>query len=182
MENWTEMITAMALTNTKDDPFYQKRFLRQSPSENPTVLQLGGSDPAMLRNAVKIVLASQEMYGRWEGINLNCGCPSDKVTLKGCFGARLMESPALVGECVKEMMEEAASVPQGPQISVKCRIGVDDNDDYEDLLNFVKTVHEISDCQVFQVGSRSFNSGLLVKAPACTHFRSARVARFILPC
>ena len=120
---FTEMITAMALTHTTEKPMYQRRFLTQSPAlltPPPTsytthltdestgggsILQLGGSEPGQLKEAVIIVLRSQRQFGRYTGINLNCGCPSDKVSLKGAFGAVLMNYPKAVGECIKAMIE-----------------------------------------------------------------------------
>ncbi|GMI51136.1 hypothetical protein TeGR_g6394, partial [Tetraparma gracilis] len=114
---FTEMITSMALTHTTDSEHYQRRFLTQSPAllanragggggkaaahrpflgdanERESVLQLGGSEPGMLADATGIVLDSQAKYGEYTGINLNCGCPSDKVSLKGAFGAVLMRDP-----------------------------------------------------------------------------------------
>ncbi|GMH53057.1 hypothetical protein TrST_g11048 [Triparma strigata] len=157
MELWSEMVTANAIVNTKEDEEYQRRFLQQSALENPTILQLGGSDPSSLAEAVKIACDSQSWSGSWNGINLNCGCPSDKVSLKGCFGARLMESPTLVSECVSSMSNAVSSLPPStpkPEISVKCRIGVDSNDSYSDLTNFIESVTANSPVKTFQIHAR----------------------------
>lgn len=99
------------------------------PAEQPVALQLGGSDPANLAQAAKI----GESFGYAE-INLNIGCPSDRVQ-SGRFGACLMREPALVADCVAAM-REAVSTP----VTVKCRIGVDDQDPRETLFGFVETV------------------------------------------
>ncbi|GMH52642.1 hypothetical protein TrRE_jg3019, partial [Triparma retinervis] len=148
---WSEMVTAMAIVNTKHDPFYMRRFLRTSRDDR-TVLQLGGSDPSMLAEACEVVVANMEEHGRWTGVNLNCGCPSDKVSLKGCFGARLMSDPTLVGDCVRSM--KSVLDPHGVEVSVKCRIGVDDRDGYEDLRGFIATVKGRGGCTSFQVHAR----------------------------
>lgn len=99
------------------------------PAEQPVALQLGGSDPAELAQAARIA----EGYGYVE-INLNVGCPSDRVQ-SGRFGACLMKEPGLVADCVKAM-QDAVSVP----VTVKSRIGVDDQDPETALFDFVETV------------------------------------------
>jgi tRNA-dihydrouridine synthase A len=121
---YTEMVTAAAVIHGPRD-----RLLAFSPQEHPVALQLGGSDPAELAQAVR--LASPYGYGE---INLNVGCPSDRVQ-SGCFGAVLMERPALVAECVAAMLD-VSPVP----ITVKCRIGVDDQDPEAILPDFLQTV------------------------------------------
>lgn len=98
---------------------------------DPTVIQLGGSQAEELKQATEIVCA----YGGYSEINLNCGCPSPKV-YKRCFGARLMLDPELVRQLVSTMAR-VSNVP----ITVKCRIGADDVDSYEDLTRFIATVH-----------------------------------------
>jgi len=115
--------------------------------EHPVALQLGGSSPESLAAAVKIALRYN-----YDAINLNCGCPSDKVSGKGCFGAALMREPELTQELCKNMFEAARSgaspsssstiTPSPPPVTVKCRIGVDDNDSYEDLRHFVETLEK----------------------------------------
>lgn len=118
---YTEMVTTGALLHGDAE-----RFLRFDPSEHPVALQLGGSDPTDLGACAKMGAD----YG-YDEINLNCGCPSDRVQ-KGMIGAILMTKPDLVARCV-EAMAEKSSVP----VTVKCRIGVDDQDDFEFLDQFV---------------------------------------------
>jgi tRNA-dihydrouridine synthase A len=122
---YTEMVTAPAVIRGDRD-----RLLAHDPAEHPVALQLGGSDPAELAEATRIACA----YG-YDEINLNVGCPSDRVQ-SGCFGAVLMERPGLVADCVAAMI--AAS--DGPEITVKCRIGVDDQDPQTVLPAFLDTV------------------------------------------
>jgi tRNA-dihydrouridine synthase A len=108
----TEMITADAVLHGD-----LRRLLGFSPAEHPLALQLGGSDPAKLGEAARVGAA----WG-YDEINLNVGCPSDRVQ-SGTFGACLMRTPALVAECIAAM-KAAVSVP----VTVKCRLGVDDQD------------------------------------------------------
>ena len=124
---YTEMVVANALIRT-DNPF---KFLDCDFSiEEPLVLQLGGGDPKQMFDAAKI--ATQ--YG-YKQINLNVGCPSEKVAGAGCFGASLMLNPILVSElCIA--IKEAT----GRSATVKCRIGVNENDSYENLCQFITTV------------------------------------------
>ena len=121
---YTEMVTAPAIVHGD-----RVRLLGFDPAEQPVALQLGGSDPAQLASAARIA----EDYG-YKEINLNCGCPSDRVQ-SGSFGAVLMESPGLVAECVAAMID-AVSVP----VTVKCRIGVDDQTPSEILPDFLQQV------------------------------------------
>ena len=121
---YTEMVTAEAVLYGD-----RTRVLGFSPEEHPVGLQLGGSDPAKLGEAAKIGAD----YG-YDEVNLNIGCPSDRVQ-SGRFGACLMAEPDLVAECVAAM-GEAASLP----ITVKCRIGIDDQDAEESLDRFVDSV------------------------------------------
>ncbi|MEM7190971.1 MAG: tRNA dihydrouridine(20/20a) synthase DusA [Pseudomonadota bacterium] len=123
---YTEMLTANALLH--GDP---ERWLKHSAAENPLALQLGGSEPEKLGQAVAIA----RDFGFCE-INLNCGCPSDRVQ-NGAFGACLMRSPDLVADCVSAMIEAADG---GPEITVKCRIGVDDQDPEVVLPDFIDRV------------------------------------------
>ena len=131
------MIVADALIRGDRD-----RLLGFDASEHPVALQLGGSDPAILGEAATI----GETYG-YDEINLNVGCPSDRVQ-SGTFGACLMKTPALVAECVAAMR---ASV-KAP-VTVKCRIGVDDQEPEEALFAFVATV-AAAGCSVFIVHAR----------------------------
>lgn len=121
---YSEMVVASAIT--KGD---KARFLKRVAAESPVALQLGGSDPAEVASAGEIA----EQYG-FDEINLNVGCPSDRVQ-SGEFGACLMAKPALVGECVTRL-KQRLQVP----VTVKTRIGIDDDDSYEFLRTFVKTV------------------------------------------
>ncbi len=117
---YTEMVTAAALVRGE-----RTHLLAYNPEEHPVALQLGGAEPAELAQAAR--------YGEQAGydeINLNVGCPSDRVQ-SGRFGACLMREPELVADCVRAM-HEAVRVP----VTVKCRIGVDDQDDDKDLFGF----------------------------------------------
>ncbi|RDS82848.1 tRNA dihydrouridine(20/20a) synthase DusA [Dyella monticola] len=134
---YTEMVTSAALVRGK-----QLRLLEHSQQEHPVALQLGGSDPHELAQA-----ACYGAQAGYDEINLNVGCPSDRVQ-SGRFGACLMREPALVGDCVKAM-RDAVSVP----VTVKCRIGVDDQDDYADLQHFTETMLEAG-VQVLVVHAR----------------------------
>jgi len=109
---YTEMVTAQAVIRGD-----RQRLIGFDAMEQPVALQLGGNDPALLAEAAKIGAD----FG-YDEINLNCGCPSDRVQ-GGAFGACLMREPALVGDCVAAM-KAAVSVA----VTVKCRIGVDDQD------------------------------------------------------
>ncbi len=121
---YTEMVTAPAIVHGP-----RPRLLDYCPGEHPLALQLGGSDPAELAAAVRIA-------GPWsyDEINLNCGCPSDRVQ-SGCFGAVLMERPDLVADCVRAMQAETDA-----PVTVKCRIGVDDQDPETVLPQFIETL------------------------------------------
>jgi tRNA-dihydrouridine synthase A len=121
---YTEMVTAQALAHG-DVP----RLLDFDVAEHPVALQLGGSDPVLLAKAARL----GEQWG-YDEVNLNVGCPSDRVQ-SGRFGACLMAEPALVADCMRAM-REAVSVP----VTVKCRIGIDDSDDYAFFDHFVQTV------------------------------------------
>ena len=117
---YTEMVTAAALAHGD-----RARLLAHNAEEHPVALQLGGADPRELALAAR--LGEEAGY---DEINLNVGCPSDRVQ-SGRFGACLMREPALVADCVRAM-RETVRVP----VTVKCRIGVDDQDDDGDLLAF----------------------------------------------
>ena len=123
---YTEMVTSAALVRGR-----QLRLLEHSQQEHPIALQLGGSDPHELAQAARF--GAEAGY---DEINLNVGCPSDRVQ-SGRFGACLMREPVLVGDCVKAM-RDAVVVP----VTVKCRIGVDDQDDYAGLQHFTETMLE----------------------------------------
>ena len=121
---YTEMVTAPAVIHGPRD-----RLLAYSDAEHPVALQLGGSDPDELAAAVRAAVP----FG-YDQINLNVGCPSDRVQ-SGCFGAILMQRPGLVADCVAAMLRESP-VP----VTVKCRIGVDDQDPEQLLPDFLARV------------------------------------------
>ena len=135
---YTEMVTAHALVHGHLD-----RLLGFDHFEHPVALQLGGSDPALLARAAKL----GEQYGYRE-INLNVGCPSDRVQ-SGRFGACLMADPEIVAECMIAM-REAVSVP----VTVKCRIGIDELEDYGFFEWFVLAVRKAG-VDVFVVHARN---------------------------
>lgn len=120
----------------------RERLLGFDAAEHPVALQLGGSDPALLAQAARIGAE----FG-YDEINLNCGCPSDRVQA-GRFGACLMTEPALVADCVAAM-RAVVSVP----VTVKCRLGVDDFDDEAFFRAFIDTVASAG-CTVFVVHAR----------------------------
>ncbi len=134
---YTEMIVADAVVRGD-----RARLLGFDPVEHPVALQIGGSDPALLAEAAR----AGEAFG-YDEINLNVGCPSDRVQ-SGTFGACLMKSPALVAESVAAMTA-AVTAP----VTVKCRIGVDDQDPEESLFGFVESV-AAAGCKVFIVHAR----------------------------
>lgn len=121
---YTEMVTAPALVRGG-----ALHLLRHDPAENPLVLQLGGSDPQELAQATRL-----GWEAGYQEVNLNCGCPSDRVQ-SGCFGAILMMQPELVGEICAAMIAASPA-----RITVKCRIGVDDQDPSVALPIFLETV------------------------------------------
>ena len=123
---YTEMVVAQAILRGD-----RERFLAFNDEEHPVALQLGGSEPQDLAEAAQIA----EQYG-YDEINLNVGCPSDRVQ-QGKIGAILMAEPELVGQCV-EAMQAAVSVP----VTVKTRIGIDDQDDYDFLYRFVSRMEQ----------------------------------------
>lgn len=134
---WTEMVTADAVIHGDRD-----YILGFNPGEHPLVLQLGGNEPAKMAEAAKI--AEGEGY---DEVNINCGCPSDRVQ-SGAFGACLMRAPDVVADCVGAM-RAAVSIP----VTVKCRIGVDEDDPEASLFGFVETVAKAG-CNVFTVHAR----------------------------
>ncbi len=133
----TEMVTAEAILHGD-----RERLLAFDPAEQPVALQLGGSDPVKLAEAARIGAE----FGYRE-INLNVGCPSDRVQ-EGRFGACLMAEPDLVARCVGAMAD-AVSIP----VTVKCRIGIDDQDAEADFQRFIESVAN-SGCRTFIVHAR----------------------------
>ncbi|OBT01730.1 tRNA dihydrouridine synthase DusA [Vibrio cyclitrophicus] len=144
---YTEMVTTGAILHGKGD------FLEYNEQEHPLALQLGGSNPVDLAACAK--LAGERGY---DEVNLNVGCPSDRVQ-NGRFGACLMAEPELVADCVSAM-KEVTDIP----ITVKTRIGIDDQDSYEFLTKFVSTVSEKGGCKQFTIHARkAWLSGLSPK-------------------
>lgn len=135
---YTEMVHANAVIHGD-----RERLLGFDAVERPLALQLGGSEPALLAQAARI----GQDWG-YDEINLNCGCPSDRVQA-GRFGACLMREPALVAECVAAMVA-AVDIP----VTVKCRLGVDDEHDYDRFLAFIDQV-AAAGCGVFVVHARN---------------------------
>jgi tRNA-dihydrouridine synthase A len=134
---YTEMVTANAIHYGD-----AKTLLRYDPSEHPIAVQLGGSDPAMMAGAAK-----QAAQSGYDEININVGCPSDRVQ-SGQFGACLMATPQIVADCFTAMQAEV-EVP----VTVKTRIGIDDQDSDEFLMGFVDTLVEAG-CKRFIVHAR----------------------------
>jgi len=145
---YTEMVTTGALIHG-DVP----RHLQFNAEEHPLALQLGGSEPSDLAHCARL----GEQWG-YDEINLNCGCPSERVQ-RGAFGACLMAEPALVADCVKAMVD-VVSLP----VTVKHRIGIDKGEDYGFVRDFVGQVSEAG-CDVFIVHARNaWLKGLSPKA------------------
>jgi tRNA-dihydrouridine synthase A len=134
---YTEMLTSPAVVNGDRD-----YLLTYNPEEHPIALQIGGSDVKQVCEASRI----GEQFG-YDEINLNCGCPSDRVQ-SGKIGACLMAEPELVAECLSNM-QEAVTIP----VTVKCRIGIDKNDEYDELHRFINTLYQAG-CRVFIVHAR----------------------------
>jgi tRNA-dihydrouridine synthase A len=134
---FTEMITSGALLNGPAE-----RLLRFDPSEHPVAIQLGGSEPSAMAEAARMAAAAG-----FDEININVGCPSPRVQ-RGAFGACLMREPELVAALV-DAMHAATEIP----VTVKCRLGVDDDDSQEQLESFVTTVASAG-CRRFYVHAR----------------------------
>ena len=134
---YTEMITTGAILNGD-----RERLLNFNAIEHPVALQLGGSDPSAMARCAR--LGAEAGY---DEINLNIGCPSDRVQ-SGRFGACLMAEPELVADCVAHM-RCAVNLP----VTVKTRIGIDNNDSYEALCRFIAVVSEAG-CEVFIIHAR----------------------------
>lgn len=144
---YTEMVTTGAILHGN-----AQRHLQFNPQEHPVALQLGGSDSQDLARCAEMA----QQYGYAE-VNLNVGCPSDRVQ-NGRFGACLMAEPELVAECVGAM-RQAVSIP----VTIKSRIGIDDRDSYEELTRFIATV-AAAGCNTFIVHARkAWLSGLSPK-------------------
>lgn len=135
---YTEMVTTGALIYGD-----REKFLKYSDQEHPVSLQLGGSVPAELARCAQMAQDSG-----YDEVNLNCGCPSDRVQ-QGAFGACLMLNPVLVADCVKAM-QDSVNIP----VTVKHRIGIDKIDNYEFVRDFIGIV-ALAGCQVFIVHARN---------------------------
>jgi tRNA-dihydrouridine synthase A len=136
---YTEMVTTGALLHGD-----QPRHLDFNPEEHPVALQLGGSEPADLAACARLA----EQWG-YDEVNLNCGCPSERVQ-RGAFGACLMNEPRLVADGVKAMRDAVQRIP----VTVKHRIGVDRVESYDFVRDFVGTLAEAG-CDVFIVHARN---------------------------
>ncbi len=134
---YSEMITAKAILNGD-----KNRLLDFNASENPLTLQLGGSEP---REMASCSLIAQN-WG-YDEVNINVGCPSDRV-LSGSFGACLMKEPDLVASCVESMVDKC-DIP----VTVKCRIGIDDMESYDQLTDFITRIHN-KGCEHFIIHAR----------------------------
>jgi tRNA-dihydrouridine synthase A len=134
---YTEMVTTGAILHAGPE-----RFLPFSEAEHPIALQLGGSNPADLARCSQIA----QQWG-YDEVNLNCGCPSDRVQ-NGMFGACLMAHPQLVADAIKTMQDHC-SIP----VTVKHRIGIDDMESYEEMIDFIRPIMEAG-CNTFIVHAR----------------------------
>lgn len=161
---FTEMVTAEAVLHGDLD-----RLLGHDVAEHPLALQLGGSDPARLAAATKLA----DAYG-FQEINLNVGCPSDRVQ-SGRFGACLMAEPALVADCVTAMQSQT-TLP----VTVKCRIGIDDMDEETGLDRFVDMVSAVGVTQIYLHARKAWLKGLSPKEnreiPPLNYDRARRLA------
>ena len=144
---YTEMVTAPALVRGG-----ARHLLRFDPAEHPVAVQLGGSDPEELAEAAR--MAEAEGY---DEVNLNVGCPSDRVQ-SGVFGAVLMKQPELVAKCLAAM-RAAVAVP----VTVKCRIGVDDQDPHKVLPDFLARVRDVGVSEVAIHARKAWLQGLSPK-------------------
>ncbi len=136
---YSEMVHANAVIHGD-----RAKLLAMDASEHPVALQLGGSEPALLAQAARIGAEAG-----FDEVNLNCGCPSDRVQA-GRFGACLMREPALVADSVAAMIEAAPGIP----VTVKCRLGVDDDHDWDRFLAFVDAIADAG-CRMFVVHARN---------------------------
>lgn len=140
---YSEMVHANAVIHGD-----RMRLLAMDPSEHPVALQLGGSEPELLAQAARIGAA----HG-FDEINLNCGCPSDRVQA-GRFGACLMREPQLVAESVAAMIAALEPEHGDVPVTVKCRLGVDDDHEWERFLAFVDAIADAG-CRMFVVHARN---------------------------
>ncbi len=144
---YTEMMTSAALVRGN-----ARHLIAFDDAEHPLALQLGGSDPSELAEAARIAVAEG-----YDEVNLNVGCPSDRVQ-SGAFGAVLMKTPGLVAECLAAM-RSAVAVP----VTVKCRIGVDDQDPAVVLPDFLQRVRDVGVATVVVHARKAWLKGLSPK-------------------
>lgn len=145
---YTEMINEHAIIHIEKTG--NQKLLDFTENQHPVVAQIGGQDPKKAAQAAKII----EQWG-YDEVNLNCGCPSQK-TINGCFGAQLMYTPELVAEICQEMIQ-TVNIP----VTVKCRLGVDDVDKWENIMNFITIVSEKGGVNKFIIHARkAFLKGL----------------------
>ncbi|WMY95057.1 MAG: tRNA dihydrouridine(20/20a) synthase DusA [Arsenophonus sp.] len=145
---YTEMVTTSSIIYGNI-----KKVLAYNAEEHPLALQLGGNKPKELAYCAKIA----QKYN-YDEINLNIGCPSNRVK-NGCFGASLMREASLVADCIK-VMQDAVTIP----ITIKTRIGIDNDDSYDFLVNFIDTIITNSPCRLFIIHARkAWLSGLTPK-------------------
>src|SRR5688572_30015311 len=140
---YTEMVHANAVIHGD-----RVKLLAMHPSEHPVALQLGGSEPELLAQAARIGAETG-----FDEINLNCGCPSDRVQA-GRFGACLMREPTLVAASVAAMVAALEQAHSDVPVTVKCRLGVDDDHDWDRFVHFVDTVADAG-CRMFVVHARN---------------------------
>src|SRR5690554_2793386 len=166
---FTEMVTSAALVH--GDP---ERLLGYNDTEHPIAVQLGGSDPRELTEAVKIC----DRFG-YDEINLNVGCPSDRVQ-SGRFGACLMAEPDLVADCVRAM-RDATDLP----VTVKCRVGIDEQDTEESLDRFADRMVAAGAEALYVHARKAWLQGLSPKenrtVPPLDHDRVHRLAARLAP-
>lgn len=144
---YTEMVTTGAIIYGKND------FLAYNESEHPVVLQLGGCSPTDLATCTR-----QAVARGYDEVNLNLGCPSDRVQ-NGKFGACLMAEPELVADCVKAMQDAAGNVP----VSIKTRLGIDEQDSYEFLMRLLEAVDNTGIQRVTLHARKAWLNGLSPK-------------------
>ena len=140
---YTEMVHANAVIHGD-----RSKLLALDPVEHPVALQLGGSEPALLAQAARIGAEAG-----FDEINLNCGCPSDRVQA-GRFGACLMREPAVVADSVAAMVAACATGGRDVPVTVKCRLGVDDDEHFEVFRAFIDRVADAG-CRMFVVHARN---------------------------
>ena len=140
---YSEMVHANAVIHGE-----RARLLALDPAEHPVALQLGGSEPALLAQAARIGAETG-----FDEINLNVGCPSDRVQA-GRFGACLMREPRLVADSVAAMIDAVSALEKPVPVTVKCRLGVDDDEHYEIFRDFIDTVAQAG-CRMFVVHARN---------------------------